>query len=180
MEKPLLSSEDLSDLGDLLTEEEIAPPVKPLLERPTAEQRIVALMVANNVSDSLICQQLDIEPEELEEAKSDEKFFDLILDFQAHLDFPVEEQIKRAADEAFLVKYKLMHTSKNETLRDKIATWMMEQVTGKAIQRVESIGLNMNVTASQEELDKNINLSSRRLQALQEERNKLLAAQKAS
>lgn len=109
--------------------------------------------------------------ESLEKQKS---FQELVIKMQGVLEIPVEQRVENAATVAFEKRYKLMMTSTDERIIEKISEGFLDRKMGKAPAKLEVTSRNFNISGDLGQINKDIETAQLAVDAIEAEQKKLL------
>lgn len=141
--------------------------------------RMIAYARAQGEAAESIAAAFDLKRDSLESLFSQPSFNDLVLTLQAQLKLPLEAKLRTAAEIAYEKRFKLMTSSQDEKVVEKVSGDFLDRELGKPTARVESINFNYNANTDLGSINKDIEHSESRLQRLEEQQRKLLEAQGA-
>ena len=136
----------------------------------------IAVLVALGLADSQIAKILGTSDSRVEVVKGMADVSSAVLDIQVALSVTPEQRIANAVNTALDKKMKLMLTSDDEKLVDKIANDFLDRHWGKPTQMIQSVGVTISTTTDQKSLDKKLEAVNTRLQQLKDQRSKLTNA----
>lgn len=151
----------------------------PLIREALAEEaresfvteKMICLLVSMGESADTIARKLSVPVSRVEAVIATPQNVDTIIKMQATICPEPLERLKKLTNLAIDVKVKLLMTAKSETVRDNVASDIIDRAMGKAIQITESRNINFDV--------KDIGALDKALEAQMARLNKLEATQKA-
>lgn len=172
--KKLSLIEQLKAANSVTTEN----PLSLKLPEPTTDsgdvmQKAIASDRARGCSLESLCEKYDMSIGALESLESQPMFQDLVIRMQGVLEIPVEQRVENAATVAFEKRYKLLTTSKDERIIEKISEGFLDRKMGKAPAKLEVVSRNFNVTGDIGQMNKDIELVNNQIASIEAEQRKL-------
>jgi len=156
-----------------LSKPDLVQVLGPLGELDSLLEKTIAVLVATGLSDSQISKILTISEERLGVLKKLHSISVAVLDIQVALSLSPEQRIANAINTALDKKLKLMMTSDDDKLVDKIASDFLDRQYGKATQMIQSTSVSISANANQSDVDRKLAAVNERLGMLQSQRKKL-------
>jgi hypothetical protein len=142
-------------------------------EDSSALHRAIASDRARGCSLETLAEKYSMKPMDLENLEKQEFFQDEVIRMQGVLEIPVEQLVENAATVAFEKRFRLMMTTTDEKILEKITEGFLDRKMGKATSRVEVTSRNFNVSADISQIDKDIEKVQGQINAIEQEYKKL-------
>lgn len=117
---------------------------KPRVASPV-NAKLACFFAAQGEPLEAIAKKLGTTLELVEAAVNSPQGTELVIRLQTALFPDIRQRIQRAAHSAMDVKLRILNTSSNEALRDKVATDILDRTLGKATQVTENRNMNFDV-----------------------------------
>lgn len=137
--------------------------------------RAVAYLRAQGEDVKTICDMLDVQPEYVKNLQTHQEFARQVVYIQGALRQSLPDKLRNAAALAYETKLEQMLSSSKPEIRERSATFFLEQEIGKPTQKIQTINMNFNQNSS-ESLDEKIKATQSRIEQIEQERAKLLNA----
>lgn len=135
--------------------------------------RAIAYLRAQGEDVKTICDMLDVQPEYVKKLQGMNEFARQVVYIQGALRQSLPEKLRNAATLAYETKLEQMLSSPKPEIRERSATFFLEQEIGKPTQKIQTINMNFNQNSS-DNLDEKIKATQARIEQIEQERAKLL------
>jgi len=136
-----------------------------------------AICFAIGLPNELVAELFGLLPEEIELYKRSPRISELSNQIQIALGMNHEKRLAAAVNLAIDTKMHLLRNG-DDKIKNNVSTEVLDRNFGKPLQTTQNINANINTTVTNDELDRRYNMTDKRIQLLEEKRQKLLGSLK--
>lgn len=144
-----------------------------LTSGPSLLERAVAIALAAGLSEEQGASFTGVSVDTFRSISSRTAVADLVNKAQAALALSPEQRIARAIPAVIDKKIRILYTSQDDKLTSQVGTEFLDRHFGKPVQTVNSLSATIQANISVDELDSRMAALTKRLEAIQSQKNRL-------